>query len=63
MHQQGFIITSSRASYEMANKTIIAGINHLITMSAPTSKAIELAKLCNLNLVCFAKKGRQVTYN
>jgi FdhD protein len=61
--QSGFIISSSRASYEMVDKTITAGVNHLVTISAPTSKAIELAKKHHLNLIGFAREDRQVIYN
>ena len=62
-HSQGFVLASSRASYEMVYKTISCGINHLVTFSAPTSKAIALAKESNLNLIGFAREGRQVIYN
>ncbi|WDE12218.1 formate dehydrogenase accessory sulfurtransferase FdhD [Thalassomonas haliotis] len=60
---QGFVLASSRASYEMVYKTITCGINHLVTFSAPTSKAIELARAGNLNLIGFARQGRQVVYH
>ncbi|MBL4909301.1 MAG: formate dehydrogenase accessory sulfurtransferase FdhD [Alteromonadaceae bacterium] len=59
---QGFILVSSRASYEMVDKTIAAGINHLVTMSAATSKAITWAKQHHLNLIGFARDNRQVIY-
>ena len=59
---QGFVLVSSRASYEMVDKTIAAGINHLVTMSAATSKAITWAKQHQLNLIGFACSGRQVIY-
>lgn len=62
-HSSGFILASSRASYEMVDKTIAANINHLVTISAPTSKAITHAKQCNLNLIGFARTGRHVIYN
>jgi len=58
----GFILVSSRASYEMVDKTIAANINHLVTISAPTSKAIAFAKQNNLNLISFARTGRHVIY-
>lgn len=61
-NSNGFILASSRASYEMVDKTIAANINHLVTISAPTSKAIALAKQNNLNLISFARTGRHVIY-
>lgn len=61
-NSNGFILVSSRASYEMVDKTIAANINHLITISAPTSKAIAVAKQNRLNLISFARSGRFVIY-
>ena len=58
----GFVLVSSRASYEMVDKTIAAGISHLVTMSAATSKAITLAQQYQLNLIGFAHSDRQVVY-
>lgn len=59
----GFILVSSRASYEMVDKTITAGIGHLVCMSAATSKAIHWASIHQLNLIGFARKGRHVVYS
>ncbi|WNC69366.1 formate dehydrogenase accessory sulfurtransferase FdhD [Thalassotalea nanhaiensis] len=59
---KGFILVSSRASYEMVDKTIAAGINHLVSMSAATSKAIDWAEQHQLNLIAFASSTRQVIY-
>jgi len=58
----GFVLVSSRASYEMVDKTIAAGITNLVTMSAATSKAIEWAQQYQLNLIGFARSDRQVIY-
>ncbi|WNC71571.1 formate dehydrogenase accessory sulfurtransferase FdhD [Thalassotalea psychrophila] len=58
----GFILVSSRASYEMVDKTIASGIPHLVSMSAATSKAIDWAKQHQLNLIAFANSNRQVIY-
>ena len=59
----GFVLASSRASYEMVYKALTCGIRQLVTFSAPTSKAIELARSGNLNLIGFARQGRQVVYH
>lgn len=53
-----FILMSSRASFEIVQKTIAIGISNLVTMSAPTDKAVQLAKKYNLSLWGFARKGR-----
>ena len=53
-----FILMSSRASFEIVQKTIAARIQNLVTMSAPTDRAVQLAKKYNLSLWGFARKGR-----
>ncbi|WOH36575.1 formate dehydrogenase accessory sulfurtransferase FdhD [Thalassotalea fonticola] len=58
----GFVLVSSRASYEMVDKTIAAGINHLVSISAATSKAIQWALQHQLNLIGFARSERLVEY-
>ena len=63
MTQNGFILVSSRASYEMVDKTIAAGISHLVSISAATSKAIEWAHLHQLNLIGFARENRHIVYS
>ncbi len=59
----GFIITSSRASYEMVQKTASAGINMLVAISAPTALAIRVAEQCGLTLVGFARENGYVVYS
>ena len=61
-HSHGFVLISSRASYEMVHKAANAGIHTLVAVSAPTSLAVQLAKQANLNLVGFARAGRHVYY-
>ena len=59
----GFIITSSRASYEMVQKTASAGVNMLVAISAPTALAIRVAEQCGLTLVGFARESSYVVYS
>lgn len=59
----GFILTTSRASYEMVQKTASAGINMLVAISAPTGLAIRVAEQCNLTLVGFARENSYVVYS
>ncbi|MGZ8984084.1 MAG: formate dehydrogenase accessory sulfurtransferase FdhD [Methylotenera sp.] len=61
--QAGFIITSSRASYEMVQKTASAGVNMLVAISAPTGLAIRVAERCGLTLVGFARENSYVVYS
>ena len=54
---------TSRASMEMVQKTLIAGFNTLVAISAPTQLAIELAQAHGLCLVGFAKPDRWIIYS
>jgi len=60
---QGFILTTSRASYEMVQKTVSAGCNILVAISAPTGLAIRMAEQSNLTLVGFAREQGFVVYS
>ncbi|NOT66017.1 MAG: formate dehydrogenase accessory sulfurtransferase FdhD [Methylotenera sp.] len=59
----GFIITTSRASFEMVQKTASAGISMLVAVSAPTGLAVRVAEQCGLSLVGFARENRFVVYS
>ena len=61
--EPGFVITTSRASFEMVQKTASAGIAMLVAVSAPTGLAVRVAEQCGLTLVGFARKGRFVVYS
>lgn len=56
----GFLLITSRVSFEMAQKAIMAGVPALVGMSAPTSAAIALAGQANMTLLAFAR-GRDFT--
>ena len=58
----GFIIITSRASYEMVTKAAFAGIAILVAISAPTSLAIKIAIKSNITLVGFARDNSCVIY-
>ena len=60
---EGFVLISSRASYEMVHKASSCGISTLVAVSAPTGLALDLAKQAGLNLIGFARPGRHVIYN
>lgn len=51
----GFVVVTSRCSMEMVQKTISFGSPVLVTVSAPTSLAIELAETHNLTVAAFAR--------
>ena len=59
----GFVLITSRASYEMVQKTARAGIAALVAVSAPTTLAVQMAKSAGVLLVGFARDGQQVIYS
>lgn len=60
--QTGFVLVSSRASFEMVAKAASIGITCLIAVSAATEFAVRLAQEANMSLVGFARSGRQTVY-
>ena len=61
--KDGFVLISSRASYEMIHKTSYLGCANLVAVSAPTSLAIHQAKQLNINLIGFARTGKYNVYH
>jgi FdhD protein len=61
--QQGAVLVSSRASYEMVQKSAMCGVEILFAVSAATQLAVEVAERCNLTLVGFSKPGRATVYS
>lgn len=59
----GFVLVTSRASYEMVTKCVGLGVSVLAAISAPTALAVELARASNLTLVGFVRPGRHVVYS
>lgn len=58
----GFIVVTSRASYEMAGKTVRAGSALLAAVSGVTGLAVELAHDARLTLIGFARDDRLSLY-
>ncbi|RYG62472.1 formate dehydrogenase accessory sulfurtransferase FdhD, partial [bacterium] len=61
--EDGYAMVTSRASYEMVQKTATLGIRMLVAVSAPTALGVELARDCNVTLVGFAREEQQVVYS
>ncbi len=60
---KGYIMVTSRASYEMVQKTASAGIGLLVAISAPTGLAIRLAEQAGVTLIGFARGQNHVIYS
>lgn len=61
--EPGFILVTSRASYEMVQKASTAGCSVLAAMSAPTALAIREAQRLNITLAGFVRPGQMVVYS
>lgn len=51
----GFILSTARCSYEIVEKAVRAGATTLVTISLPTSMAVERATAAGLSLWCLAR--------
>lgn len=58
----GYMLITSRASYEMVQKSATAGIALLAAVSAPTGLAIRVAERSGVTLVGFVRRDRHVVY-
>lgn len=58
----GFVVMTSRASYELIRKCAQYNIGLLATISAPTSMAIDMANKLNLTLASFCRGDSFVLY-
>jgi formate dehydrogenase accessory protein FdhD len=51
----GFVVITSRASYEIVHKAATAGIGLVVAISAPTDLAIRTAEAAGMTLAAFAR--------
>ena len=59
---QGFVCVTSRASFEMAQKTAMIGASMLVAVSAPTALAVRIAESTGIALAGFARRDDFVAY-
>ncbi|AKH43801.1 FdhD protein [Altererythrobacter atlanticus] len=60
---QGFILSSARCSYEIVEKAVRAGATTLVTISLPTSLAVDRAKAAGLSLWSLARDDSVLLVN
>jgi len=58
----GFVVVTSRCSYEMVHKAAALGAAAIAAVSAPTSLAIEIAEQAGIALAAFVRNGRLTVY-
>ncbi len=59
---QGFVVMTSRLSFELVGKAAALGATGLAAVSAPTTLALELAKRINMPLACLGPNGTIVRF-
>ncbi|WGF88811.1 formate dehydrogenase accessory sulfurtransferase FdhD [Marinivivus vitaminiproducens] len=60
---EGFVVITSRCSYEMLEKTAAFGARTLVAISAPTSLALERARALDITLIASARRGSVAVYH
>jgi FdhD protein len=59
----GFFLLTSRCSYELVEKAVIARAPALVTISAPTSLAVARAEAARLTLISLARPDSALVFN
>jgi FdhD protein len=59
---EGFVVVTSRASFEMVQKTTVLGAPLMASISGPTGLAVRVAQQSGLTLVGFARDTRLTAY-
>jgi FdhD protein len=60
--EEGFVVVTSRASFEMVQKTTVLGAPLMASISGPTGLAVRVAQQSGLTLVGFTRNGRHTVY-
>jgi len=61
-NDEGFVVMSSRASYELVRKCARLGVPVLATISAPTTLAVDIARQAGMQLYGFCRGEQAVRY-
>lgn len=62
-YKDGFVLLTSRCSHELVQKAVVFGVPLLVTVSAPTTLAIDLAKKTGLTLIALARSDSVLCFN
>jgi FdhD protein len=57
------LLTSGRISSEILSKVLQAGVPVIISRGAPSDQAVRIARMVNLTMVGFARRGRLNAYS
>ena len=60
--RDGFIVLTSRGSFELVQKAAVIGVPLVATVSAPTGLAVRMATEAGITLAGFARDGRVTVY-
>ena len=60
--ERGFLLITSRCSYEMVAKAVRFGALTLVAVSAPTSLALRMAEDAGLDLIAIARADRAFSF-
>lgn len=59
----GFVVITSRGSFELVQKAALLGVPLLVAVSAPTALAVRVAEAAGITLAGFARDGRMTLYS
>ena len=59
----GFVVMTSRCSFELVQKAVTVGVPALVTISAPTDLAVRLAADAGLTLIALARSDAMLAFN
>ncbi|QCE33220.1 formate dehydrogenase accessory sulfurtransferase FdhD [Acetobacteraceae bacterium] len=61
--EEGFCCLTSRCSYEMTQKAVLAGMHCLVAISAPSAYAVRLARQAGLTLLAPAQGKKKMIFS